>query len=60
MVTIRKKQIGEQTYYYLEHTVRKKENIEKKEQYLGKTIPTIFNGKPKISATNFPNLRELV
>ncbi|MBS3176545.1 Fic family protein [Candidatus Woesearchaeota archaeon] len=47
MVTIRKKQIGEQTYYYLEHTVRKKENIEKKEQYLGKTIPKNIEGLKK-------------
>ncbi len=39
MVTIKKKPVGEQTYYYLEHTFRKKGKVEKKELYLGKSIP---------------------
>lgn len=39
MATIRKKIIGRQTYYYLEHTIRKDSKIEKKELYLGKKIP---------------------
>jgi hypothetical protein len=39
MVTIKKKQIGKQTYYYLEHTFRHKGEIWKKERYLGKKLP---------------------
>ncbi len=39
MVTIRKRQLGNQEYYYLEHTVRKKGKVEKLERYLGKSIP---------------------
>lgn len=39
MAAIRKRQRNEQTYYYLEHTVRNNLKVEKKEQYLGKTIP---------------------
>jgi len=39
MVTIRKKILGKQTYYYLEHTIRKGEKVKKKEKYIGKTIP---------------------
>lgn len=36
---IKKKQIGNQLYYYLEHSLRKGENVYKKEIYLGKEIP---------------------
>ena len=39
MVSIKKKQIGKQTYYYLEHTVRHKGKIQKKGKYLGKKLP---------------------
>jgi Fic family protein len=39
MATIRKRTIGKQTYYYLEHTVRKDGKIEKREHYLGKQLP---------------------
>ena len=39
MVSIKKKQIGKQTYYYLEHTVRHKGKIQKRGKYLGKTLP---------------------
>lgn len=39
MVSIKKKLIGKQTYYYLEHTFRHKGKIRKKEKYLGKKIP---------------------
>lgn len=39
MVTIRKRIIGKQTYYYLNHTVKKNRKVEKKEKYLGKKIP---------------------
>lgn len=38
MVTIKKRTIGKQTYYYLEHTVKKDGKVEKKEKYLGKKI----------------------
>ncbi|MBI2671321.1 Fic family protein [Candidatus Woesearchaeota archaeon] len=39
MVTIRKRTMGKQTYYYLEHTIRKEGKIEKREHYLGKQLP---------------------
>ncbi len=39
MATIRKKIREKQTYFYLEHAVRKGKKIEKKELYLGKKIP---------------------
>ena len=39
MVTIREKKTGEQTYYYLEHSVREGNKVIKKEKYLGKEIP---------------------
>lgn len=39
MVTIRPRIIGNQTYYYLEHTVRHNKTVEKREKYLGKKIP---------------------
>lgn len=39
MATIRKRNIGKQTYYYLEHTIRKDKKIEKREHYLGKQLP---------------------
>ena len=39
MVNIREKKIGEQTYYYLEHSVREGNKVIKKEKYLGKEIP---------------------
>lgn len=39
MVTIRKKTVEGNEYYYLEHSLRKNGKIEKKELYLGKEIP---------------------
>jgi len=39
MVSIRKKAVGKQTYYYLEHSFRENGKVEKKEKYLGKTLP---------------------
>ncbi|MBN1645013.1 Fic family protein [Candidatus Woesearchaeota archaeon] len=39
MVNIRKRKIGKENFFYLEHTIRKKGKVEKKEKYLGKTIP---------------------
>ena len=39
MVIVRKKILGKQVYYYLEHTIRKGKKVEKKEKYIGKTIP---------------------
>lgn len=39
MVNIREKKTGEQTYYYLEHSVREGDKVIKKEKYLGKEIP---------------------
>jgi len=39
MVLIRKRDIGGQSYYYLEHSLREGTNVFKKEKYLGKEIP---------------------
>ncbi len=39
MVAIRKKTVGKQIYYYLEHSFREKDRVEKKEKYLGKALP---------------------
>lgn len=39
MVTIRKRRISNNEYYYLEHTERIGKKIRKKEQYLGNKIP---------------------
>ncbi len=39
MATIKKRKIRKQTYYYLEHSLRKKGKTVKKEKYLGKTMP---------------------
>lgn len=39
MVAIRKKTIGKQIYYYLEHSSREKDKVEKKEKYIGKSLP---------------------
>lgn len=38
MATIRKKTIGKQTYYYLEHAFREGGKVHKKEKYLGKRL----------------------
>lgn len=39
MTAIRKKTIGEKSYFYLEHSFRKNGKVGKKELYLGKEIP---------------------
>ncbi|NOQ55672.1 MAG: hypothetical protein GQ477_02585 [Nanohaloarchaea archaeon] len=39
MVILKKKAVKQYVYYYLEHSYRKDGKIEKKEKYLGKTIP---------------------
>ena len=39
MVSIKKRVIGSQEYYYLEHSVREGGKVQKRELYLGKTIP---------------------
>jgi Fic family protein len=39
MVTIRKKTVGGNSYFYLEHSFRRNGKVEKKELYLGKEIP---------------------
>lgn len=39
MATVRKRVVGNQTYYYLEHSLRAGKEVRKKELYLGKTLP---------------------
>ncbi len=43
MVIIKKKVLKNQTYYYLEHSIRKGNQVQKKEIYLGKKIPSNIN-----------------
>jgi Fic family protein len=39
MVIVRKRKIGNQVYFYLEHSYRKGTKVEKRELYLGKELP---------------------
>jgi Fic family protein len=39
VVAVRKKTVGRNTYYYLEHTFRVGSSVQKAEQYLGRRIP---------------------
>ncbi len=39
MAAIKKKVRGKQTYFYLEHSIRKGKNIVKKQKYIGKRVP---------------------
>ncbi|MCG2825853.1 MAG: Fic family protein [Thermoplasmatales archaeon] len=39
MVRVKKKVLGKQTYYYIEHTLREGGKILKKEKYIGKRLP---------------------
>jgi len=39
MVSIKKKSRGKQTYYYLEHSIRRGKKVEKKQKYIGNKIP---------------------
>ncbi len=39
MVYVKKRLIGKQTYYYIEHSLKKDGRVIKKEKYLGKKIP---------------------
>jgi len=39
MVAIRKKTVGDHTYYYLEHSFRKGNKVHKKEKIIGKSLP---------------------
>ncbi len=48
MVAIRKRKIGNETFFYLEHTLRVKGKVEKKEKYLGKEIPKDIENIKKI------------
>lgn len=40
MVSIKKKTVKDQTYYYLEHSIRDGKKVQKKEIYLGRKIPS--------------------
>jgi Fic family protein len=39
MVSIRKKTVKKQTYYYLDYSFRERGDVRKREKYLGKTLP---------------------
>lgn len=39
MVTLKKKIIGRQAYYYLEHSYRSNSKVQKRQKYLGKKLP---------------------
>ena len=40
MVSIKKKVRGKQTYFYLEHSIRKGKSVVKKQKYIGKKVPS--------------------
>lgn len=44
MAVIRKRRIGRNIFYYLEHTLKIKGKVQKKEKYLGKQIPKNIEG----------------
>ncbi len=48
MVTIKKKMVKGQTYYYLEHSIRDGKKVQKKEIYLGRKIPSNIEEIKKI------------
>lgn len=39
MVSVRRRTIGGRRYYYIEHSLRKNGRVEKREKYVGKSIP---------------------
>jgi Fic family protein len=39
MVSVRRRTIAGRTYYYIEHSLRKNGRVEKREKYIGKSIP---------------------
>ncbi|MFH1100623.1 MAG: Fic family protein [Methanobacteriota archaeon] len=43
MVSLKKKTVNGNTYYYLQHSFRKNGKVEKKEKYLGTTLPKNIN-----------------
>ena len=43
MVSLKKKNINDNTYYYLEQSFRKNGKVQKKEKYLGTTLPKNIN-----------------
>jgi Fic family protein len=43
MVSVKKKNINGNTYYYIEHSFRKNGKVDKKEKYLGTTLPKNIN-----------------
>ena len=42
MVRVRTRAVGDQTYYYLEHSFRTGGRVQKREQYLGRKLPRDF------------------
>jgi Fic family protein len=47
MVTVRKRILRNRTYYYLEHSLRLKGYVEKRERYLGKSMPKDIEARKK-------------
>lgn len=47
MVTVKKKVLKGQTYYYLEHNIRKGKQVQTKDLYLGRKIPANIEGLKK-------------
>jgi cell filamentation protein, protein adenylyltransferase len=43
MVLVKKRSVGKQDYYYIEHSIRKDNKVIKKEKYLGKKLPKNIN-----------------
>ena len=47
MVTVRRRVVGSQTYYYLEHSLRAGRDVRKRELYLGKRLPRDLERRKK-------------
>ena len=57
MVAIRKKSVGNHTYYYLEHSYREGGRVHKKEKIIGKNLPyDIEKLKPKFLAESMAEI----
>jgi Fic family protein len=48
MVTVKKRVLGKQAYYYLEHSYRAGGKVQKKEKYLGKRLPKDLEAQKRL------------
>ncbi len=55
MVTLKAKRIGKETYYYIQHSIRKGSKVQKKEKYLGRRLPKDIEEEKKRFLEEFRN-----